>query len=373
MRLFLLLLALEASSATAFQPIIRPKKYFRRLNLVVKNVGNIKVGKCSNSNIFSLEAAVMRRREVMGSVTAAVTASIVWTISGNTNPVLAATVNQKTGIVFPSVGEIEGAIPSSWEEENPFDEGDSSFQRLDSKPDSIFYTEPRFVEHVDDNAVESMTRYISDILLRPGDDVLDLCSSWTSHIDLTSSPGSSLHRVAGLGMNQQELEANKALTEFVVRDLNVPPSSSALSESQNILPYEKESFDVVLCQLSIDYLTRPLEVMRDVARVLRPGGKVAIFFSNRLFITKVSFCFCVKRWFLDVFMKKFKRSCINDYIAYQRRWACGRGQTTLTMLTPSAPICTFAAGTLTTFWPKTFRPEKDGERTRLSRAILFMS
>lgn len=40
--------------------------------------------------------------------------------------------------------------------------------------------------------------------------------------------------------------------------------------------------------LSIDYLIRPISVLSEVARVLRPGGMVAIAFSNRLFIQKVT-------------------------------------------------------------------------------------
>jgi SAM-dependent methyltransferase len=50
--------------------------------------------------------------------------------------------------------------------------------------------------------------------------------------------------------------------------------------------FANESFDVVMCQLSIDYLTKPLDVMREVARILKPGGRVAILFSNRLFLSK---------------------------------------------------------------------------------------
>lgn len=79
-------------------------------------------------------------------------------------------------------------------------------------------------------------------------------------------------------MNAKELEANTALTEWAVQDLN---------ESKNVkLPYESDNFDVVMCQLSIDYLIHPLEVMKEVGRVLKPGGKVAVIISNRLFLTK---------------------------------------------------------------------------------------
>ena len=85
-----------------------------------------------------------------------------------------------------------------------------------------------------------------------------------------------LERVAGLGMNAKELQANKALTEWTVQDLNQRP----------VLPYADNSFDVVLCQLSIDYLNKPLEVCQEIGRVLKPGGTVHILFSNRLFLSK---------------------------------------------------------------------------------------
>jgi SAM-dependent methyltransferase len=188
-------------------------------------------------------------------------------------PVIASVTDPKTGIALPEIGEIESSIPTQWTE-NPFS-GDtkSIFGRLDSTPDSNFYTEPRFVEHVDENAVRAMTEYISKNAIQDSDAaVLDLCSSWTSHIDTKAK----ITLVAGLGMNEIELKANPALSEYTVRDLNENPT----------LPYSDNTFSVVLCQLSIDYLTKPLEVMKEVSRVLKPGGKVHIFFSNRLFIQK---------------------------------------------------------------------------------------
>ena len=190
----------------------------------------------------------------------------------------AATRDAKTGILLPSVGEIESAIPTTWDEDDsPLSSSDkSSFSRLDSSPDDIFYAEPRFVEHVDEQAVASMTTYISDRLLHSGDSVLDLCSSWTSHIKPEMKM--QLKRVAGLGMNAKELEANQSLTEWTVLDLNA---------NKNVkLPYEDASFDVILLQLSIDYLIHPLEVMTEASRVLKKDGKIAILYSNRLFLQK---------------------------------------------------------------------------------------
>ena len=121
-----------------------------------------------------------------------------------------------------------------------------------------FYSAPRFVTHIDDGAIASLTSYYRDNL-QPNGDVLDLCSSWVSHLpnDLP------LGRVVGLGMNARELEANERLTEFVQVDLNVSPK----------LPFDDNSFDACLNVVSVDYLCRPKEVFEEMHRVLRPGGQ----------------------------------------------------------------------------------------------------
>jgi SAM-dependent methyltransferase len=182
--------------------------------------------------------------------------------------------DSKSGILFPDPGEISSAMPNDWNDvENPFLGDTSIFSRLDSTPDSLFYAETRFGEHVDDNAVKILTDFISTKAVKDNDCVLDLCSSWTSHLDTSQV---SLKRVSGLGMNAKELSANPSLTDWTVSDLN---------QNSN-LPYDDETFSVVLCQLSIDYLTRPLEVLKEVGRVLKPGGVIYIFFSNRLFLQK---------------------------------------------------------------------------------------
>lgn len=145
------------------------------------------------------------------------------------------------------------------------------FERQDEQADARFYRKPRMVNHIDDTAIGVLTGLYRDIL-KPGSDVLDLMSSWTSHLpkDLR------LNRVTGLGMNAPELEQNQALTDYVVHDLNENP----------VTPFEEGRFDAVLCAVSVEYLTRPFEVFRDVHRVLKPGGVFAVSFSNRWFPPK---------------------------------------------------------------------------------------
>ena len=77
-------------------------------------------------------------------------------------------------------------------------------------------------------------------------------------------------------MNEEELADNPELSEFVVHNLN----------SGGPLPFEEDTFDAVLCAVSVQYLTRPVETFREVARVLKPGAPFVVTFSNRCFPTK---------------------------------------------------------------------------------------
>ncbi len=142
------------------------------------------------------------------------------------------------------------------------------FDRADESPDGEFYEFDRFVSHLDDHAIAAVSELYRE--LRLTGDVLDLCSSWISHF----APPPA--RLVAMGMNANELAANEAAAEWHVRDLNAEP----------VLPFVDESFDAVTCCVSVDYLTRPVEVFEEVARVLRPGGPFVVTFSNRCFPTK---------------------------------------------------------------------------------------
>jgi SAM-dependent methyltransferase len=145
------------------------------------------------------------------------------------------------------------------------------FARVDESPDADFYAEPRFVVHIDPETIAALTGLYREEL-ESGSSLLDLMSSWVSHLPEDVAFG----HVAGLGMNAAELAANPRLDARSVRDLNAEP----------VLPFPDQSFDAVLCAVSVQYLTRPIEVFRESARVLRPGGKLVVATSHRLFPTK---------------------------------------------------------------------------------------
>jgi SAM-dependent methyltransferase len=155
----------------------------------------------------------------------------------------------------------------------------ADLNRLDNTVDSSFYDVPRFVTHIDDNAIKALTKYYREEFekLQKGGkdkiDVLDLCSSWISHLPEDISYG----RVCGVGMNDEELAANKQLTEHFVQDLN---------QESRLGKLEDASFDVVCMVVSVDYLIKPKEIFEEIHRILRPGGCALISFSNRCFPTK---------------------------------------------------------------------------------------
>jgi SAM-dependent methyltransferase len=149
---------------------------------------------------------------------------------------------------------------------------DRPFARWAQEPDAEFYAMTRLVDHLDRTAIAQVGKLYAR-LIKPGARVLDLMSSWKSHLPDELETGA----VVGLGMNEEELDANPRLTDRLVHDLNLDPR----------LPYDDGEFDAVICTVSVEYLTRPFEVFTEVNRVLGNGGRFILTFSNRWFPPKV--------------------------------------------------------------------------------------
>ena len=145
------------------------------------------------------------------------------------------------------------------------------FRRLDDSDDELFYLSPRFVVHIDDDAIKTVGEIYLSRLPRGGA-ILDLMSSWRSHLPPELRPA----RVVGLGLNRPEMEDNPALDEIVTHNLNRTAQ----------LPFDDASFDGAVLTVSVQYLVHPLEVFADVGRVLKSGAPFIVTFSNRMFPTK---------------------------------------------------------------------------------------
>jgi len=144
------------------------------------------------------------------------------------------------------------------------------FVRGDAAPDALFYQQPRLLHHLDSWARDALTDHYEQIIPESAH-ICDLCSSWVSHL-----PAKPFPKVIGLGLNQTELQSNPALTGFVQHDLNLEP----------VLPFADASFDVIINNLSVDYLIHPQQIFTEMYRVLRPDGRAIIAFSNRCFPSK---------------------------------------------------------------------------------------
>lgn len=147
--------------------------------------------------------------------------------------------------------------------------GSDPFARLDPLDDRMFYSVDRKVVHLEAGAIAAL-RSAYGALLPRGGAVLDLMSSWRSHLPDGLGP------VTGLGMNAAEMADNPQLASCVVHDLNADPH----------LPFDDGAFAGAVCSVSVQYLTKPIEVFAEVGRVLQRGAPFAVAFSNRCFFTK---------------------------------------------------------------------------------------
>jgi SAM-dependent methyltransferase len=181
------------------------------------------------------------------------------------------------------------------------------FDRQDPGADDAFYGFPRLVTHIDDGAIAAVGALYEELAL--DGDVVDLMGSWVSHF--RTPP----RRLTVLGMNTAELAANPMANAIVVHDLNADPR----------LPFDDDSFDAAVCCVSVDYLVRPIEVFRDVARVVRPGGRFVCTFSNRCFPTKA-----IRGWLQstdeqhgEIVAEYFRRAGAYDEPSRERRTPVG--------------------------------------------------
>jgi SAM-dependent methyltransferase len=170
------------------------------------------------------------------------------------------------------------------------------FARDDPEPDSVFYKGPRFVTHIDEQAIEAVGLLYEELGIEG--QVLDLMGSWVSHF---RKPPDEL---TVLGMNAAELAANPQARDWVIHDLNEDP----------VLPFGDATYDAAVCCVSVDYLIQPLDVFSEVARVLRRGGLFVCTFSNRLFPSKA-----IRGWLYSA--EEQRREIVAAYFRASGGWS----------------------------------------------------
>ena len=141
-------------------------------------------------------------------------------------------------------------------------------QKLDETNDEIFYSDPKFVYHLDANFRNYLSHIYKDEI-KDDSIVVDLMSSWDSYLPKEKT----FKKVIGHGLNKKELEKNKILNSFWIQNFNL---------SQNI-PLDSDSIDYCLMVAAWQYLQYPENLTKEIARILNVKGKFIISFSNRAF------------------------------------------------------------------------------------------
>jgi SAM-dependent methyltransferase len=129
-------------------------------------------------------------------------------------------------------------------------------------PEAASSCQPRVGEHE-----LQILRAAYGRLLGAGDfsQVLDLLGGSDRFV-----PEGAVGTLTGPAPSPRRADGHRRLMLQVADDLN----------EQRLLPFEDEAFDAVLVTLDVGALRHPLEVFREAARVLQPGGLVALAFGQ---------------------------------------------------------------------------------------------
>lgn len=109
------------------------------------------------------------------------------------------------------------------------------------------------------------------LALQPGDRVLDVACG----------PGNISRRLArdvGESGSVIGLDASPTMLAQAVRDTRAPNVSFVRGDAQS-LPFDDASFDAVCCYAALYLIADPLRAISEMARVLAPGGRVAVLTS----------------------------------------------------------------------------------------------
>ena len=141
-------------------------------------------------------------------------------------------------------------------------------KKLDESNDEEFYSDPKFVYHLDAN----FRKYLSNVYKNEIEDystVLDLMSSWDSYLPEEKK----YKKVIGHGLNKKELERNKAFDSYWIQNFN----------SNQEIPLDSGSINYCLMVAAWQYLQYPENLTKEIVRILNNQGKIIIAFSNRAF------------------------------------------------------------------------------------------
>lgn len=108
---------------------------------------------------------------------------------------------------------------------------------------------------------------LSRVHIKPNDSVLDIACG-TGAVTRLAAKQASSGKVTGIDLNKGMLG--------VARTLQLGPHVEWVEGSALDLPFPAASFDVVLCQLGVQFFPNQLRALREMHRVLKNGGTVGL-------------------------------------------------------------------------------------------------
>ena len=121
-----------------------------------------------------------------------------------------------------------------------------------------------------------LTANYDQLGLRPGDRVLDLGCGFGRHAFEAARRGA---HVIALDAGSQEVDSVAGIFAAMVEAgelvANHPPTGAVQGDALH-LPFGDASFDRVICSEVLEHIGDDVGAMRELARVLRPGGTMAI-------------------------------------------------------------------------------------------------
>ena len=117
------------------------------------------------------------------------------------------------------------------------------------------------------------TDLIDIATLRPGERVLDVACGTGVVARLAAERVGTTRTVAGIDINPGMLTVARSVT---------PPGMSIewYETSAEAIPLPDEAFDVVLCQLGLQFVSDKLAALREMRRVLAPNGRLVTRWSD---------------------------------------------------------------------------------------------
>ena len=144
----------------------------------------------------------------------------------------------------------------------------NAIKTLDQSKEEDFFASANLEPFWDKTALNQVTSLYNE-LLSDDMDILDLMAG--VHSPLQQASIRPAH-VFCAGLNRSELEANPICADRQLINVN---------DANALAGFEDARFDAVLIHAAIEYVTNPHDLMHQIGRILKPGGRIIISFSNR--------------------------------------------------------------------------------------------